>query len=470
MVHVVAALTVAATVTTLAAPSSEAVPPPPPKPNDGDITAANGKVEQDLMVVADLINQLASADNSLRALDDAVALKREQVNKSLVDLQNARAAADAATMVATSAGQALIAAGDRIAEAQKRFDSIAAQAYSNGNAPTIAGYFGARDPGDVLDRAQLLELASENQKSIIDGLQRARLDQANRTSAARKAKQDNDAAAALATAKKVEAEQAMKTAQTTQQQQLARKRQLQQQREAVQRQLDAARSEATGLQGQRDTYTEWDKQRKAEEAATAAAKQAAIEAAARVAADQAARDRAAALAATERPHTQVEGDEKTSTPGTAKAQGRSALPAVTGDAAIETVIDRAMSQLGVPYSWGGGDDNGPTLGIRDGGVADSYGDYKKVGFDCSGLTKYAYAGIGISLPHYSGYQYTAGQQVPAAKMRRGDLLFWGPNGSQHEALYLGDGQMLEAPESGDVVKVSPVRYGGMMPYVVRLVT
>ncbi|MFF0813810.1 NlpC/P60 family protein [Rhodococcus sp. NPDC003318] len=129
-----------------------------------------------------------------------------------------------------------------------------------------------------------------------------------------------------------------------------------------------------------------------------------------------------------------------------------------------------MSQLGVTYAWGGGDENGPTLGIRDGGVADSYGDYNKVGFDCSGLMIYAFAGIGISLPHYTGYQYTAGEQVPSSQMKRGDMVFYGPNASQHVALYLGNGEMIEAPQSGSVVKVSPLRWDGMTPYVVRMVS
>ncbi|MDO5029073.1 MAG: NlpC/P60 family protein [Corynebacterium sp.] len=136
---------------------------------------------------------------------------------------------------------------------------------------------------------------------------------------------------------------------------------------------------------------------------------------------------------------------------------------------VETVIARAMSQLGVPYAWGGGDANGPTKGIRDGGVADAHGDYNKVGFDCSGLTLYAYAAVGITLPHYTGYQYQRGTHYPASQMKRGDLLFWGPNGHGHVAIYLGDGKMIEAPQSGSVVKISPVRYNGMTPNVVRLV-
>lgn len=140
----------------------------------------------------------------------------------------------------------------------------------------------------------------------------------------------------------------------------------------------------------------------------------------------------------------------------------------TSNQQIEIVINRAMSQVGVPYAWGGGDANGPTRGIRDGGVADSHGDYNKVGFDCSGLVLYAFAGAGISLPHFTGYQYQRGTKVSPSEMKRGDLIFYGPNGSNHVAIYLGDGQMIEAPNSGSVVSVVPVRWSGMSEYAVRL--
>lgn len=134
---------------------------------------------------------------------------------------------------------------------------------------------------------------------------------------------------------------------------------------------------------------------------------------------------------------------------------------VYGRQAIEYVIRRAGSQIGVPYSWGGGSLTGPSRGV-DGG-ADT------VGFDCSGLTRYAFAGVGVMLPRFSGDQYTAGRQVPPSEAKRGDLLFWGPGGSQHEALYLGGGQMLEAQQSGVPIKISPVRTGGMTPYVTRII-
>ncbi len=137
-------------------------------------------------------------------------------------------------------------------------------------------------------------------------------------------------------------------------------------------------------------------------------------------------------------------------------------------AKIEAVVNRALSQVGTPYAWGGGTANGPSRGIRDGGVADSHGDYNKIGFDCSGLTLYAYAAVGIELPHYTGYQYQRGTHYPVSQMQRGDLLFWGPNGHGHVAIYLGDGTMVEAPQSGSTVRVVPVRYNGMAPNVVRL--
>ena len=137
------------------------------------------------------------------------------------------------------------------------------------------------------------------------------------------------------------------------------------------------------------------------------------------------------------------------------------IPVVYGSQASEYVINRAMSQRGVPYSWGGGTAAGASRGIDSGA--------NTVGFDCSGLILYAFAGVGIKLPHYSGSQYNMGRKIPSSQMRRGDVIFYGPGGNQHVTLYLGGGQMLEAPYTGSVVKVSPVRTSGMTPYVVRYI-
>lgn len=138
---------------------------------------------------------------------------------------------------------------------------------------------------------------------------------------------------------------------------------------------------------------------------------------------------------------------------------RNVVSKVSNASQVEAVIARAESALGTPYVWGGGDANGPTTGLNGGSQA---------GFDCSGLVLYAYAAAGISLPHYTGYQYQRGTHVPASEAKRGDLLFWGPGGSQHVAIYLGNGMMIEAPQSGQNVSITPVRWSGMTPNAVRL--
>ncbi|MFT7835718.1 NlpC/P60 family protein [Saccharothrix sp. BKS2] len=125
-----------------------------------------------------------------------------------------------------------------------------------------------------------------------------------------------------------------------------------------------------------------------------------------------------------------------------------------------TVVAAALSYLGTRYSWGGGNSGGPTIGIRDGGVADAHGDYATVGFDCSGLMVYAFAQAGITLPRVSQDQQRFGRSLPWKQAQPGDLLFWG-RPATHVALYLGALQgvhyMVEAPRSGDVVKAGLVR-------------
>ncbi|MBF6167603.1 C40 family peptidase [Streptomyces gardneri] len=439
-----------------------AVPPPPPNPSDGQIAQAGAQVDARVAEVGTLINQVAGVDHQLRQLDDAVAQRREDVNKALVDLQNARDAADAAAVVVVDSQLALADAAVAVGRARHNFDQFATQVYTRPASDAMVTYLAAATPAAALDRAQLLELVSKNRRQVLDGLRRAQIDHGNKNSSARQAKADADAAAAIAAARKTDAENAVAAAKAELDRQHAQRDDLLRRRQDAQGRLDQARHDVAGLQGQRDAYLAWDAMRKAEEAAVRAA---AAAAAARAAADQATRDRAAELGTGKRPHTQLE-----DAPPPRRSAPRPNAPSVGGSSAIEIVVDRAMSQLGVTYAWGGGDEDGPTLGIRDGGVADSHGDYHKVGFDCSGLMVYAFAGIGVSLPHYSGYQYNAGTRVPVDDRERGDMLFWGPNGSQHVALYLGDGKMVEAPQSGDVVKVSPVREGGIMPYAVRVVS
>jgi len=136
--------------------------------------------------------------------------------------------------------------------------------------------------------------------------------------------------------------------------------------------------------------------------------------------------------------------------------------------ASATAAAAALSYLGTPYSWGGGGPGGPSVGIHDGGVADSFGDYAKVGFDCSGLVSMAYARAGINVGKPTGTEWEGGQAGPHYAYNDavpGDLIFYG-SPTHHVALYLGqvNGRqlMVEAPQSGDVVKVSTVRTGELV--------
>ena len=126
--------------------------------------------------------------------------------------------------------------------------------------------------------------------------------------------------------------------------------------------------------------------------------------------------------------------------------------------AVQTAIAAAMSQRGLPYSWGGGGSNGPGYGI-------TYPDTGIWGFDCSGLTQYAYARAGISIGGTSREQYAkfSNRTVARGDLQAGDLVFWASGSASgsiyHVALYIGGNQVIQAPQSNDVVKVSTMWFG-----------
>ncbi|MFE0750833.1 NlpC/P60 family protein [Gordonia sp. NPDC058843] len=127
----------------------------------------------------------------------------------------------------------------------------------------------------------------------------------------------------------------------------------------------------------------------------------------------------------------------------------------------QNVVLAAMSQIGLPYAWGGGSLTGPSKGITDGGTADSFGDYNKIGFDCSGLSRYAiYQGSRgkIEIGRHTSAQEAGGTPVPLDQLQAGDLILW----PGHVAIARGDGKtMVEAQQSGTLIKVSPLRPGGV---------
>jgi peptidoglycan DL-endopeptidase RipA len=428
--------------------------------------------------LASLVAEVANADQKLQDLGAAIQQQQESVNKAIVGVQTARENADGAQREVDASRQRVQDANIAIGEAQKRFDKFAAATYINGPSDS---YLTASDPADMLSTAAAGQTLSVSSQQVIANLQQARTDQVNRDSAARLAKQNADMAVADAEASKQAAVSSLAGAQQTFRTQQAELDKLAAQRSAAQTRLDEARSWSAPAGGQQTQpaatavapgapSANWDRAPRAADAGTrnwATGWDPTLPAipSAFVSGDPIAIINAVlGIASTSAQVTQDMGRkflQKLGLLPTPTGYTNGAIPRVNGRSATEFVIRRAMSQLGVPYSWGGGNAAGPSNGIDDGAGT--------VGFDCSGLMLYAFAGVGIKLDHYSGSQYNAGRKVPSSQMRRGDMLFWGPNASQHVALYLGDGQMLEAPYTGSVVKVSPVRTSGMTPYATRLI-
>ncbi len=110
--------------------------------------------------------------------------------------------------------------------------------------------------------------------------------------------------------------------------------------------------------------------------------------------------------------------------------------AAPADAAGRAAVTAATQYLGIPYLWGGTEAH--------------------TGFDCSGLVQQAYADIGVEIPKWSRHQAQMGVEVPSIELARpGDVLAFGEP-VNHVALYVGDGQMLHAPRTGEVVKIEAI--------------
>ena len=109
-----------------------------------------------------------------------------------------------------------------------------------------------------------------------------------------------------------------------------------------------------------------------------------------------------------------------------------------GDKA-DIVINEAFKYLGVPYVWGG---------------------TTPYGFDCSGYMQYIYRTIGVSLPRVSESQQFYGTRIPISEIKPGDLVFWGTP-AYHVGMYIGKGQFIHAPQTGDVVKIQNLNFNSI---------
>ncbi|KGI68121.1 NlpC/P60 family peptidoglycan endopeptidase RipA [Mycolicibacterium rufum] len=430
--------------------------------------------------LAELVTEVANVNQKLQDLGAAIQTQQESVNKAILDVATAREDAAKAQQQVDASAAGVKEANAAIDAAQDRFDDFAAAMYVNGPS---SSYLTAKDPADILTTAATGQALSLSSQKVMTDLSRARTEQVNRESAARLAKQQADDAVKAAETSQQSAVEALTNAQQTFKDQQSELDRLTAERAQAQTKLQQAQalsapsapSAGAGSGGA---------------SPGAGAKPAPSGANPNWDVDPSTgnRDTAWDMTLPQIPSAFVSGDpvqiinavlkiittslEVTQNLGRKFLQSigllptptgitNGAIPVANGPQATEYVIKRGMSQLGVPYSWGGGNASGPSRGIDSGAGT--------VGFDCSGLMLYMFAGVGIKLDHYSGSQYNAGRKVPSSQMRRGDMIFYGPNASQHVAMYLGNGQMLEAPYTGSVVKISPVRTSGMTPFVTRMI-
>jgi cell wall-associated NlpC family hydrolase len=120
------------------------------------------------------------------------------------------------------------------------------------------------------------------------------------------------------------------------------------------------------------------------------------------------------------------------TPSAGALPGLTPLGRTLGDQAVAI----ARAYVGTPYVWGGGSPD--------------------AGFDCSGLTQYVYGKLGIQLTHYAASQWHEGRRLTAREVRPGDLVFFEPgfDGPGHVGIYIGGGKFIDAPHTGDVIRIS----------------
>jgi peptidoglycan DL-endopeptidase RipA len=427
---------------------------------------------------AKLIAEVAQANQQLQDLNGQIESQQESVNKAVVDVESARDNAATAQHDVAASQQSVKGADAAIATAQKRFDRFAVASYVSGPSD---GYLTAASPDDMIATAAAGQTLAASSRQVIDNLLRARTEQLNKDSAARLAKQKADKAVDDAQSSQNAAVVSLADAHRKfgeQQQEVSRRAD---ERNAAQARLDAARNwsapaggPGAGPRAASSPGDRWDPAAPGSPKAPTG--------------NNGQWDGAWDPSLPQVPSANVPGDpvailnkvlgtmstssEVTSNMGRSFLQQiglaptpsgftNGKIPRVYGRQASEYVIRRGMSQIGVPYSWGGGTAGGPGKGIDSGSGT--------TGFDCSGLVLYSFAGVGIKLPHYSGAQYGLGRKIPSSQMRRGDVIFYGPGGSQHVTIYLGQGQMLEAPDVGLKVRVAPVRTSGMTPYVIRYI-
>ena len=380
--------------------------------------------------IADLETQLSQ----LSADSDVAAVNAQAANE---DYLEAKADLDTATAEADEAQKSADDAAAKTASARSELGAAVVQTYQEGGdaLSALQPYLTSESLADLADADVALTRAGEKADAQVQSVEALQAVAETMQGIADQKQSEKQAAADTAASAKASADSAASAAASA---------------------VSSAQTKRQGLiaqlAAQRNTTVEQlDAQRKAAEeaAAKAAAEKAAQEAAAQQAAAQAAAQaqaQAAAQAAAQQAAAQAAAQQQAAAQPQAPAPSAPAASSGRGASAVAA----AKTFLGVPYVWGG----------------ESYN-----GVDCSGLVMLSYRQVGVSLYHSSRVQYGQGTKVPLSQMQPGDLIFWSKNGTQpgiyHVAMYVGDGQMIEAPNFNMVVRITSVRYSKIMPYAVR---
>ena len=405
-------------------------------PSEEEIAAAQAAEEAAKMSVAQIEVKLAEVNASA-----ATAMQNAQIAGE--DLNEANIALNEATATANQASADADAAEAAFQEGKQQIASVAQAAYRGGGGTldALAPYFDSDGLRSVETKQAGISSFSSSAEAKMQNV--AALEQvAKVTRDAANTALANQKAATDEVQKRTDAANQAATAAQNESARVAA------QRGAYVQELATKQNTTVELINEREAALEAERQ----EAARIAAEQAAAAAEAQRQADAAAAaERAAAADASSSYNDDGDDDYSYSAPSYSYEEPSYSVPSYSGGGA-DTAIATAKSYLGVPYVWGG----------------ESYG-----GVDCSGLTMLAWESAGVDLPHLSRAQYSYGTHVPIGSMEAGDLIFWSSNGTQsgiyHVAIYLGGGQMIEAPTFGVPVRITGVySWGSIMPYAVRL--
>ncbi|MGN6609468.1 MAG: NlpC/P60 family protein [Jatrophihabitans sp.] len=437
--------------TLLVAAPAVSLADPPVNPSDGQLSAAQAKKNSLADRVGALSGQIAQMQNKLQQLQGQQELAEQkyayaysQLQDAIVQVKQSKAKVAAANEASASAEH------DLVRYLQATYES---PTLGGGTAETLLT---ATDPDALLEQGAIQNYAALNQVDAIGAMQRATIARSNAEAAARRAQQRQQQLTEQAKQAQLAAKQAVDAARSQQ-------AELQTTLAASQSALSQAQSQLADLNNQRAQY----------EAYVAEQRRIAAEKARQ---ERLARERAQRIAEEQRRRQQQQqqqqhqggggGGGSSSGGGGGGGGGVPIAPSGGGwtSGEAQTAVNRAMSTLGWPYAWAGGNASGPTYGVCD-PSNDAPNDCHVYGYDCSGLAMYAW-GPYLSMPHYAASQYVmAGSYHPGAgDLRPGDLVFWSSDGTiggiHHVALYIGGQQIIEAPYSGAWVRTASLyEYG-----------